>query len=547
MPVPNIYEDGSAVHGTGALSVPWGTHNAQFHAVMLITSAGQTISPPTSSDTTWTLIAEAYEGTPGAAGSIGIAAYWAPSTSDGGMTNATVPDTGDHTSAKMWMLQNVLPAGTGNPINMSATQTVAVATAAISMASPPTTVANCLVMMAAGHAIDTGTNPGGSGWANAALDSIGFNGQYTTTNGVGGGYMGAQGEKAAAGACGTFTHNWSGGSTKQANLIWAISDTATVGGADELEPLPGAANAGTNPTPTMTAGAVSTTGAPGAADAGTNPTPTLTNVSSVAPLPGSADAQGVNPTLTAGAVSVTAAPGAGDAQGVDPTLTAGSSTVTADPGAATATGVIPTLTAGAVSIAPDPGGAVAAGVDPAFQGESEALEPDPGTGTGTGVDPSLTPGAVTMTADPGAATATGVDPAIDAGAATATADPGAATAAGVDPTLTAGALSIAPDPGSASATGVDPTTVNDGADLAADPATASAQGVAPTWTPGAVVITADPASASAIGVNPVAAPGSAMPQVFTLRLVDVPLAVTLRDAGPTVVLRDVPLTVELVS
>lgn len=225
MPVPNIYEDTAATHGTGALSVPWGTHNDTFTAIILITSGGETIAQPTSADATWTLIAEAYEGTPGAAGSIGIAAYWARAVS-GSMANVTVADSGDHTSAKMFMLQNVVASG--NPINFADTQTVTPASASISFAAPSSTVANCLVFCFAGHAIDTGTPPGGSGWTNAGLDNIGFAGQYTTTNGVGGGYMGAAGEKASAGACGTFAHTWAGGATKQANLVFAISDTATV-------------------------------------------------------------------------------------------------------------------------------------------------------------------------------------------------------------------------------------------------------------------------------------------------------------------------------
>lgn len=221
MPVPNIYEDTSATHGTGALSVPWGTHNDTFCAVMVITSGGEAISAPTQSgaDGTWTLIDEAY------ATGIGIAAYWCRATT-GSMSNADVPDSGDHTSAKMFMLQNVVSSG--NPINFSDTQTVETATASISVACPSSTVQNCLVFCLAGHAIDTSTPPGGSGWSNASLSGVGFAGQYTTTNGTGGGYMGGVGSKATAGACGTFTHTWAGGATRQANIVFAISDTATV-------------------------------------------------------------------------------------------------------------------------------------------------------------------------------------------------------------------------------------------------------------------------------------------------------------------------------
>jgi hypothetical protein len=231
MPVPNIYEDTGATSGVGALSVPWGTHNSTFTAILVIQSNGETIGQPTQSaapDTTWNLIAEVYTGTPGAVGSTGLALYWARSVDDGGMQPATVPDSGDHTIAKMWMLQNV--AASGNPINFAETQSIDVAQTAISVSCPSSTVVNCLVFCVCGNAIDSATNQGSSGWTNTSLDAgAGFAGQFNTANGNGGGYMGGVGEKATAGACGTFSHNtgWPT-ATKQANIVFAISDTETV-------------------------------------------------------------------------------------------------------------------------------------------------------------------------------------------------------------------------------------------------------------------------------------------------------------------------------
>lgn len=227
MPVPNIYEDGSGVHGTGALTVPWGTHNDTFYGILVITSNGETIGTPTGSGQSWTLIGECYEGTPGAAGSVGIAAYYCKATS-GSMGNVTVPDSGDHTSAKMWMIQNA--AQSGNPINFADTQTVATATTAISFAVPDSTVQNCLVLIACANGVDSATSQASSGWTNSSLSSVGSAGSFQTANGNGGGYMGGVGSKATAGACGTFAHAWAN-NTKQANIVFAISDTATESGA----------------------------------------------------------------------------------------------------------------------------------------------------------------------------------------------------------------------------------------------------------------------------------------------------------------------------
>lgn len=241
MPVPNIYENTTPVHGTGSISVPWGTHNNTFHALMVVTSNGEPISTPVQSNPAdedvvndrgiWHRAVEAYEGTPGTPGAVGIAAFWCRSSTAAGMSNATVADSGDHTSARMFMLQNVTL--TGNPINKTASQTVTPASAAISVPTFTTDVQNCLVFCFAACGFDQNTNPGGSGWSNANLDSVGFAGQYCTDLGNGGGYMGGQGGKAVAGDCGTFTHTWASGSTLQANIVVAISDTPTAGGTVE--------------------------------------------------------------------------------------------------------------------------------------------------------------------------------------------------------------------------------------------------------------------------------------------------------------------------
>lgn len=243
MPVPNIYEEVAAVHGTGALSVPWGTHNDTFHMVLLVRSNGQPIATPVQSNPAdedagadrgiWHLAGEAYVGTPGAAGAVGVAMFWCRSKVGAGMSNVTVADSGDSTSARGWMLQNVTL--TGNPINWAFTATVDPASDEITIGPlPDTTVQNCLILGSAGNGIDSDTNQGSSGWANASLDTIGFAGHMNTSLGNGGGTQSCVGEKAVAGSCGTITHlNGWPTPTLQANVVMAISDTETPGGTIE--------------------------------------------------------------------------------------------------------------------------------------------------------------------------------------------------------------------------------------------------------------------------------------------------------------------------
>src|SRR3990167_2312177 len=227
MAMPAIYEETTPVHGTGALTVPWGTHNDSFTSILVVVTANETIATPTSADATWELIAEAGIGTAGAAGSCRVAAFWARASS-GSMADATVAAAGDHTSARMYMVQNVTE--TGNPINFADTQTVTPAASDISMAAPSSTVVNVLYFIFCANGFDQTTLPGSSNWTNASLSSVSFGGWVQTGLGVGSGYMGGLGERATAGAGGTWANDWDAGNTLQGNITFGISDTETEGG-----------------------------------------------------------------------------------------------------------------------------------------------------------------------------------------------------------------------------------------------------------------------------------------------------------------------------
>lgn len=264
MPVPNMYEEVAASHSDGAISYAWGTHNDTFHMILTVRSNGEPIAVPTQSNPAdedvvadrgiWHLIGEAYVGTPGAAGAVGLAVFWCRSKVGGGMSNVSVADSGNVTSVRARMLQNVTL--TGNPINWTFTDTVDPASDAISFGPvPDTTVVNCLILCDVGQGIDSPTNQGSSGWVAPDLDTIGFAGHMNTDIGNGGGTMGGVGEKAVAGTCGTISHmnGWPTPSL-QAIVAFAISDTETVGGSETGD---GALN-------TLTLTAFAATGVPGA-------------------------------------------------------------------------------------------------------------------------------------------------------------------------------------------------------------------------------------------------------------------------------------------
>lgn len=286
------------------------------------------------------------------------------------------------------------------------------------------------------------------------------------------------------------------------------------GGNLEVAPPAGSASASANPTPTLTQGSVSLSPAAGSAAGGTNPTPTLTISGSASLLPtaGSASATtNPDPTFTLSALPLNAPAGSASAGALPtPTFSIGALTITAAPATAEAgTNPDPTLTVGNVNLSPA-SGAASASTNPtptAVPGALTLAAPSGSADAGTMPTPTLAVGALTITASPGAAIASAPNPALVPSAISLTTPTGAANA-GTNPTpvVYSGVLPVAPPAGSADAgTNPIPTLVLGNVSLPAGPGSASA-GTNPT--PALVVASVSvlaPAGSASAGSNPVPA------------------------------------------
>src|SRR3990167_3239206 len=401
MAMPAIYEETTPVHGTGALTVPWGTHNDSFTSILVVVTANETIAPPPGADAPWELIAEAGIGTAGAAGSCRVAAFWARADS-GSIGDVTVADAGDHTSARMYMIQNVTE--TGNPINFSDTQTVTPAASAISMAAPSSTGVNVLYFILSANGFDQTDFAGSSNWTNASLSSVSFGGWMQTDLGVGGGYMGGLGERATAGSGGTWANDWLAGNTLQGNITFGISDTETDGGG----PTEGTGSAAGTSTVTGTGKSTARSSASSAGVA------TATSVG-ISTARSDASSAGV---ATATAVGVSTARSDASSAGVATATAVGASVVEAV-GLAEGTSTAEAFSQGSIGLAEGTSTATAVGVSTARSDASSA-----GVATATAVGVST---ARSDASSAGVATATAVgvstarSDASSAGVATATA------------------------------------------------------------------------------------------------------------------------------
>lgn len=110
---------------------------------------------------------------------------------------------------------------------VTAGSTVDPAAAPVSIAAGTTLGAQRVVVGVSAGAIDSTAFVGSSSWSNGSLTSPGFFVWCQTDTGHGGGLHSGHGQKATAGSGGTFSSNWDGGSTKQANMSLALIGDGT--------------------------------------------------------------------------------------------------------------------------------------------------------------------------------------------------------------------------------------------------------------------------------------------------------------------------------
>lgn len=220
----NYIAKGTFTSGTGALSVPMPSGYAAGDILLImIESANQTISTPTSTSGIWTQVTNSpqYTGTAATAGGVRLAVYWKVAVTS--ESSVTVADSGDYTTAIVSCFRGV---DTTNPIHITSGSVDSTATSSLSCPAVTTTKDYCMIVNAIGldkDLADTDTIQSG---ANSNLYNFGELHDQTVASGVGGGVAFFSGVKLTAGSSGNTTATGDT-STTHAYITLALNPAGT--------------------------------------------------------------------------------------------------------------------------------------------------------------------------------------------------------------------------------------------------------------------------------------------------------------------------------
>jgi len=251
---PTYVAAGNVMQYTGAITVPWPTHQAGDVALLVVESANQTISLSTPAGFAEVTGSPQGTGTAGGTTATRLAVFWKRATSSA-EAQPTVADSGDHQIARIFTFRGVIASG--NPWDVTASNVASTASTAVSIPGATTTVPDTLVAVIVSNVTDT-TTAQTTNVANANLTSLAMCKDNNTSQGNGGGFGIWSGVKATAGAYGTTTATLKTSSVQGRMSIALKPASSAPGVATNPSPASGATNVGITTDLSWTAGAGAT-------------------------------------------------------------------------------------------------------------------------------------------------------------------------------------------------------------------------------------------------------------------------------------------------
>lgn len=184
---PTYVGTGAGAASSGPISCAWPAHATGDYGLLFVESSNQ--APGAVSG--WAQIAQLGTAGPTTPTMLTIYSRFASSASE---ANASVPDSGDHTTGIIVVYRGV---NTGAPIDASASGNGA--TTSIVLPAVTTTGDNRLIVHAIADGCDQTSSARYTGWANASLTSLDERADYGLSIADGGGIGVADGERVAAG------------------------------------------------------------------------------------------------------------------------------------------------------------------------------------------------------------------------------------------------------------------------------------------------------------------------------------------------------------
>lgn len=200
MTLPTVVGVGTVASGTGDVvpGLPSGWAANDIHLMVMEQSPVNNFGSPPSG---WVLVTNCQQKAGSAATDGLIQVWWRRAVS--GDTDPTVTDTINHTSARILGVRGCVTSG--DPWDVSNGGTDAVSTNALSITGNTTTLADCLVVLFAGTGTDVDSTAEWSLFVNTDLANLTERMDNYNSQGNGGGFTCATGEKASAGAYGATT------------------------------------------------------------------------------------------------------------------------------------------------------------------------------------------------------------------------------------------------------------------------------------------------------------------------------------------------------
>ena len=133
-----------------------------------------------------------------------LQAYWKrATTTEAGVTTIAVPDLGNHTMQRTFIIRGCRTSG--NPFEQVATSTEEAFVSTVTFPSVTTTTKECLIVNVGVHGLDTFNSTFYGTPVNSNLSSLQIHAQATDSTGAGGGYCVISGVKQSIGSTGTTT------------------------------------------------------------------------------------------------------------------------------------------------------------------------------------------------------------------------------------------------------------------------------------------------------------------------------------------------------
>ena len=227
MTVPSFVASGVESSGVGAITPALPSGWAAGHLLLLaVETANETVSTPSG----WTETTNSPQSTGTAGGTSATRLHVFQRIAQSGDTAPTVADSGDHQIAWITAFSGV---DATTPVLTSAGSVLSSAGQTGTATGFTTTVADCLIVMIGTHAEDL-NDDAACAVANANLTSVTVRKTFNSTSGNGGCLVVATGVKAAAGAIGSTTFEWTNDadgqpiSNVQAMLVLALQETVVL-------------------------------------------------------------------------------------------------------------------------------------------------------------------------------------------------------------------------------------------------------------------------------------------------------------------------------